>query len=87
MPGLYDDLPDSDAVLAQFNRLMSELLRGNMSRNTFRPWEVEVLLDIEACNLKEAAKRETLSVIRRLCSATWKRAPAYLSSFRNTWKP
>lgn len=60
MPGLYDDLPDSDAVLAQFNRLMSELLRGNMNRNTFRPWEVEVLLDIEACNLKDAAKRETL---------------------------
>jgi hypothetical protein len=57
---MYESLPDSEAVLAQFNRLIQELLRGNMSRNTFRPWEVELLLDIEACNLKESGKRETL---------------------------
>lgn len=57
---MLDSLPDSDAVLAQFNRLIQELLRGNMHRNTFRPWEVELLLDIEACNLRESAKRETL---------------------------
>jgi hypothetical protein len=55
-----DFLPDSDAVLAQFNRLIQELLRGNMHRNTFRPWEIELLLDIESCNLREASKRETL---------------------------
>src|SRR5215813_84592 len=57
---MHDSLPDSDAVLAQFNRLIQELLRGNMHRNTFRPWEIELLLDIEACNLREASKRETL---------------------------
>jgi hypothetical protein len=57
---MYESEPDSDAVLAQFNRLIQELLRGNMRRNTFRPWEVELLLDIEGCNLREAAKRETL---------------------------
>ena len=57
---MYESLPDSDAVLAQFNRLIQELLRGNMNRNTFRPWEIELLLDIESCNLKEVAKRETL---------------------------
>jgi len=55
-----DSLPDSDAVLAQFNRLIQELLRGNMHRNTFRPWEIDLLLDIESCNLREASKRETL---------------------------
>ena len=57
---IHDSLPDSDAVLAQFNRLIQELLRGNMHRNTFRPWEIELLLDIESCNLREASKRETL---------------------------
>ena len=57
---MHDSMPDSDAVLAQFNRLIQELLRGNMRRNTFRPWEVELLLDIESCNLREASKRETL---------------------------
>jgi hypothetical protein len=57
---MYETLPDSDAVLAQFNRLIQELLRGNMHRNTFRPWEIGLLLDIESCNLRESAKRETL---------------------------
>ena len=60
-----DSLPDSDAVLAQFNRLIQELLRGNMHRNTFRPWEVQLLLDIEGCNLRESAKRETLKRYQR----------------------
>src|SRR5665811_2109476 len=57
---MYESLPDSDAILAQFNRLMQELLRGNMQRNTFRPWEIEILLDIEGCNLRENAKRDIL---------------------------
>ena len=57
---MYDSLPDSEAVLAQFNRLIQELLRGNMQRNTFRPWEIELLLDIEACSLRETNKRDTL---------------------------
>src|SRR5215471_11282227 len=57
---MYDSLPDSDAVLAQFNRLIQELLRGDMHRNTFRPWEIELLLDIESCNLRDANKRDTL---------------------------
>lgn len=57
---MYESLPDSDAVLAQFNRLIQELLRGNMHRNTFRPWEIELLLDIETCNLRETSKRDIL---------------------------
>ena len=56
----YESLPDSETVLAQFNRLIQELLRGNMQRNTFRPWEIELLLDIEGCNLREVNKRDTL---------------------------
>ena len=57
---MHESLPDSDAVLAQFNKLIVELLRGTMNRNTFRPWEIELLLDIESCNLRESSKRETL---------------------------
>jgi hypothetical protein len=60
-----ENLPDSDAVLAQFNRLIQELLRGRLQRNTFRPWEVDLLLDIEACNLRGSARRETLRRYQR----------------------
>ena len=62
---MHESLPDSDAVLAQFNRLIQELLRGSMNRNTFRPWEVELLLDIEACNLRDSSRRETLRRYQR----------------------
>jgi hypothetical protein len=51
---------DSEALLNQFNRLVQELLRGSMARNTFRPWEIELLLDIESCQLKDGQKRETM---------------------------
>ncbi|MBN9660721.1 MAG: hypothetical protein J0H49_21195 [Acidobacteria bacterium] len=46
--------------LHQFNKLMQELLRGRIQRNTFQSWEVEVLLDIEACELRDANRREVL---------------------------
>src|SRR6202158_2251883 len=62
---MHESLPDSDAVLAQSNRRIQELLRGNMHRNTFRPWEVDLLLDIEACNLRDSSRRETLRRYQR----------------------
>ena len=51
---------DNEMVLNQFNKLIGELLKGTMNRNTFRPWEIEILLDIETCNLKDGNKKETL---------------------------
>jgi hypothetical protein len=52
--------PDPEVVLARFNRLMNELLRGAMKRNTFLVWEIELLLDIEGCNFGPAARRDVL---------------------------
>src|SRR5215831_12422551 len=57
MPGHYED---SERMLTQFNKLIADLLKGTLSRNTFRPWEVDLLLDIEHCNLRDGNKRETL---------------------------
>ena len=51
---------DPEEALVQFNRLLRELLRGQINRNTFRPWEVELLLDIESCNLRDASREATL---------------------------
>jgi len=55
-----EPIEDAELVLAQFNRLIQEILRGTMNRNCFRPWEIRLLLDIEACTLRDGAKRETL---------------------------
>jgi hypothetical protein len=58
--GMVGQYEDSEVVLMQFNKLIAELLRGNITRNTFRPWEIEILLDIENCNLKDGNKKEML---------------------------
>jgi hypothetical protein len=57
---MYEVLPDSDAILAQFNRLMQELISGAFRRNSFRPWEIELLLDLEGCELGEPSRRAVL---------------------------
>lgn len=62
---MIDAVLDSEIVLARFNRLMQELLRGSMNRNTFQPWEIEILLDIEGCSLKDAGKKDILRRYQR----------------------
>jgi hypothetical protein len=57
---MYDSLPDSDAVLAQFNRLIQELISGQIRRNSFRPWEIQLLLDMDSCQLRDPSRREIL---------------------------
>ncbi len=49
-----------EEMLAQFNRLIREMLRGQINRNTFRPWEVELLLDVENCGLRDSSRDSTL---------------------------
>jgi hypothetical protein len=62
---MIDTVQDSEIVLNRFNRLIQELLRGSMNRNTFRPFEIDILLDIEACNLKDAGKKDILRRYQR----------------------
>lgn len=52
--------PAPHDLLPQFNKLITELLRGKLHRNTFQPWEIDILLDIEGCQLRDSNRRETL---------------------------
>jgi hypothetical protein len=54
-----DDLIELELMLNRFNRLMTELLRGAIVRNSFQPWEVALLLDIDTCGL-EPNKRQAI---------------------------
>src|ERR1700690_3317702 len=54
------EIPDCDAVLAQFNLLLGELLHGGMHSGRFRSWEIDLLLDIEGCMLRGSDKRKFL---------------------------
>jgi len=54
-----------EARLVQFNRLMGELVRGRIQRTTFQPWEINLLLDIDACNLLDGNRRQVLKRYQR----------------------
>jgi hypothetical protein len=55
-----DDLIQLDLMLNRFNRLITELLRGAIVRNSFQPWEVDILLDMETCELDSRKRSEIL---------------------------
>src|SRR5689334_18255973 len=46
-----EDLIERELMLSRFNRLIGEVRRGEISRNNFHPWELDLLNDIEHCNL------------------------------------
>lgn len=59
--------------LAQFNRLIHDLIHGGMKRNTFQTWELDLMLDLESCRIRNAARDE---VLRRYQRAVQKRFAA-----------
>ena len=68
---MLEPIPDQELVIYRFNRLVQELLRGVIKRNCFRPWEIELLLDVEGCHLSNSNRRELLrryqrAVVRQL---------------------
>jgi hypothetical protein len=81
---------DAEVVLHRFNKLLQDLVRGTMNRNTFQPWEIEILLDIEACNLREAVKKETLRRYQKAVQRAMEkgaRSPFKLSQYLEGKKP
>jgi hypothetical protein len=62
----FPSVEDSDGILARFNRLMRDLETGNTCRNSFRPWEVELLVDFDTCEIGPSNRRR---LIRRYRTA------------------
>ena len=65
MAALDDDLIQRELMLNRFKRLMGELLRGEIARNSFHPWEIEILLDMDACQLERRQRVDTLRQYQR----------------------
>lgn len=55
-----EDLVDRELMFSQFHRLVTELIRGGTKRNSFQPWEVEILVDIETCDIDPKRRIGTL---------------------------
>ena len=51
--------------LNRFRRLVAELIRGRTSRNSFAPWEIEILMDYDSCELPSRRRLEILRQYQR----------------------
>jgi hypothetical protein len=48
---------DIGQVLLRFNRLMRDVENGMTTRNSFYPWEIELLVDLQDCDLGPNRRR------------------------------
>jgi hypothetical protein len=75
---------DLEVMLNRFRRLLGELIRGATGRNSFAPWELTLLLDLEQCNLNPRRRLETLRQYQKAVErqmATGPGPPMKLSDF------
>jgi hypothetical protein len=57
-----EDLEELELMLHRFKRLLAEVARGESERNSFLPWEVNILLDMETCQIE---RRRRLDILRQ----------------------
>ena len=57
-----EEYEQRERQINRFRRLIGELLRGEMTRNSFEPWEIELMLDFETCQLPA---RRRLDILRQ----------------------
>jgi hypothetical protein len=60
-----DDLIERELMLNRFKRLLAEVIRGQSVRNSFQLWEIEILLDLDACELDSRRRVEILRQYER----------------------
>jgi hypothetical protein len=60
-------------VLEQFNRLVKDLLAGTLHRNSFRRWEVDLMVDLDDCGMREAKKKQLLRRYHRALNKHFER--------------
>jgi hypothetical protein len=70
-----EDLEDLELMLNRFNRLLNEVIRGESQRNSFLPWEVDILLDLENCELDRRRRLEILRQYRRAVGIQMEKGP------------
>lgn len=76
-------MEDSSQMVVHFKRLMRDVQTGSLARNSFRPWEVELLLDFQSCELPGPTRRRILRRYERAVLKSIDRgaAPLKLSEY------
>ena len=90
---MTDDPFAAERLLNRFRKLIGELTRGTLRRNSFEPWEIEIMLDFQTCSLPP---RRRMDLIRGYQKAVERQLeigpgpPMKLSDYlqrRNTRRP
>jgi hypothetical protein len=55
-----DELVQIELTLNRFRKLVTELQKGAIHRNSFEPWEIEILMDLENCPVKRRRRLDIL---------------------------
>lgn len=55
-----EDLAQLELMHNRFRRLLSDIIRGATARNSFEPWEIAILLDLEQCPVMPRRRLQTL---------------------------
>jgi len=87
---VYDPtIHDVELVHAQFNRLLNELIKGVINRNTFQRWEIELMLDIQACDFGDTPQKEMLKRYQKAVQRSYDKGvkmPMKLSEYLESLK-
>jgi hypothetical protein len=60
-----EELIELELMLNRFNRLIGEVMRGALARNSFQPWEIGILLDLDDCEVERHRRVEILRQYQR----------------------
>ena len=60
-----DEYERREHQLNRFRRLFNELLNGEIKRNSFEPWEIDLILDFESCQLPSRRRLDILGQYQR----------------------
>ena len=60
-----DELIELELTLNRFRRLIVEVMRGALARNSFQPWEIAILMDLEQCQVNPRRRLEILRQYQR----------------------
>src|SRR5580700_3687259 len=70
-----EDLNQLEIQLHRFNKLMVEVMRGAITRNSFQPWEFEILLDMDHCQFDARRRLEILRQYQRAVGKQMEQGP------------
>jgi len=70
-----EELSQLEVQLHRFNRLVADLMHGATARNTFLPWEIAILLDLEDCQVERRRRIEILRQYQRAVGRQMEHGP------------